>query len=138
VVVRRAHKSVDGTIAEASRPIIAGNCSAGVGRTGTFCAVHSALQSFQEQLNRGVTAPAVNILRCVMAMRERRPGMVQTKEQYIFAYLAVLERTEQLLFASGLLGADDGAAGAAAGAEEGEVDGGGADEQFDAAEILEE
>lgn len=30
----------------------------------------------------------------VREMREARLGMVQTKEQYVFAYLAVLEQTE--------------------------------------------
>jgi len=61
-------------------------------------------------------------------MRERRPGMVQTKEQYIFAYLAVLERTEQWLFANGLLGGGDEAAAVGEAQPE---------EQFDAAEPAE-
>jgi len=30
-------------------------------------------------------------------MREQRPGMVQTKEQYMFCYLTLLEECERLL-----------------------------------------
>jgi len=78
------------------------HCSAGVGRTGTFCAVHGALERFKADLNRGVK-PLVNILESVRHMRESRLGMVQTKEQFVFAFLAVLEQTELWLFERGML-----------------------------------
>jgi protein tyrosine phosphatase len=142
VVVRRAMRDASGQVAQASRPTVQGNCSAGVGRTGTFCAVHSALENFQAQLNDGITAPAINILQCVMAMRARRPGMVQTKEQYIFAYLAVLEQTEQWLFERGLLTPDANAAASATETDDAapvDADGTlGAEEVFDAAEPVPE
>jgi protein tyrosine phosphatase len=136
VVVRRALRdAASGEVTQASRATIQGNCSAGVGRTGTFCAVHSALENFQAQLNDGVTAPSINILQCVMAMRARRPGMVQTKEQYIFAYLAVLEQTEQWLFERGLLTPDASAAASAAADDAPVAED---EEQFDAAEPVPE
>ncbi|EFA82970.1 protein tyrosine phosphatase [Heterostelium album PN500] len=57
-------------------PIIV-HCSAGIGRSGTFCVVHSV----------------VNYIKL-----SQRPGMVQTKEQYRFCYSAIAEGTslEQL------------------------------------------
>jgi protein-tyrosine phosphatase len=138
VVVRRAMRdAASGEVTRASQATIQGNCSAGVGRTGTFCAVHSALENFQAQLNDGITAPSINILQCVMAMRARRPGMVQTKEQYIFAYLAVLEQTEQWLFERGLL-TPDAAAAAATTADDGAAAPVEDEEQFDAAEPVPE
>ena len=95
------------------------HCSAGVGRTGTFCAVHGALEWFKSQLDAGEMPARVNLIEAVKAMRARRPGMIQTKEQYVFAYLSVLEWTEQLLFDRGLLGDEEEAAGAYEGADEG-------------------
>lgn len=75
---------------------------AGVGRTGTFCTVHGTLERFANELNAG-NQPSINILTSVLAMRHARPGMVQTKEQYIFCYLAVLEQTELWLHERGML-----------------------------------
>jgi len=71
-------------------PIVA-HCSAGIGRAGTFLAVHSYLEHFEMQA--GVSVPHI-----INKMREYRMGMVQTKEQYLFIYNIiddVIPRKEQ-------------------------------------------
>lgn len=65
------------------------HCSAGIGRTGTFCAVHTALFQLIQQPGTLINVPAL-----VLALRRERPGMVQTKEQYVFCYMAILEEIE--------------------------------------------
>jgi len=71
--------------------------SAGIGRTGTFCTVHSTLKKLHLHLKeRPDEAPEFNVLQTVLRMREQRVGMVQTKEQYIFCYKALLEETQKL------------------------------------------
>jgi len=56
------------------------HCSAGVGRTGTYL----ALQHLTEQVKAG--AESIDILGTVLLLRELRPKMVQTQEQYSFIY----------------------------------------------------
>ena len=77
----------------------------------------------------------VNVLRAVAAMRERRPGMIQTKEQYVFAYLSVLEWTEQLLFDRGLLGEENGEENGENAVENEEL---GENDEYDEAEAYED
>ena len=72
------------------------HCSAGIGRTGTFCAVHITNQVINECVERERRLPPINIFKTVLDLREQRPGMVQTKEQYQFCYLAVLERLKEV------------------------------------------
>jgi len=62
------------------------HCSAGIGRTGTFCAVHSVLNNIN-----GSADPAHLIQNTVLQLRNGRPGMVQTKDQYKFCYRSILE-----------------------------------------------
>jgi len=63
-------------------PIVV-HCSAGVGRTGSFIAIHHSLTS----LSKGDTPPS--ILEIILQMRSERVGMVQTEKQYEFIYQAV-------------------------------------------------
>jgi len=72
------------------------HCSAGIGRTGTFCTVDSTLKKVMEQRKRQEPIN-FNILRTVQRLREERSGMVQNKEQYMFCYLAVLEEIADIL-----------------------------------------
>jgi len=51
------------------------HCSAGLGRTGTFAAIHSLITT------QGGSVPEV-----VRRLRESRPGSVQTLQQYLFIY----------------------------------------------------
>ncbi|KAL6069137.1 Proteintyrosine phosphatase [Balamuthia mandrillaris] len=77
-------------------PIVV-HCSAGIGRTGTFCTVHATLEELNLNLKNSPDAvPKFNVLQTVLRMREQRVGMVQTKEQYMFCYKALLEETQKL------------------------------------------
>jgi len=62
------------------------HCSAGIGRTGTFCTVHSVLNNIFSS-----TDPAHLIQNTVLHLRNGRPGMVQTKDQYKYCYRSILE-----------------------------------------------
>ncbi|MDP2439238.1 MAG: protein-tyrosine phosphatase family protein [archaeon] len=59
-------------------PIIV-QCSAGIGRTGTFIAIH---QSLERLAHHG----SCEIPQIVEALRKQRFGAVQTEEQYVFIY----------------------------------------------------
>jgi len=77
------------------RPPILLHCSAGIGRTGTFCALDCILDSVEYQKKQGIKDPTINVFSVVKALRDERAGMVQTKAQYkfIFDFLAwLLER----------------------------------------------
>ena len=61
---------------------------AGIGRSGTFCAVDIALRRLAAADLRDPKAVhnAINIKRIVTALRRQRPGMVQTYDQYLLGY----------------------------------------------------
>jgi len=62
-------------------PVI-GHCSAGIGRTGTLFACLIAL----DKLNGSTPFDSLNLMEIVHQMRKQRAGMIQTLEQYSFAY----------------------------------------------------
>jgi len=80
--------------------IIVHNCSAGIGRTGTFCTVHSLLRKIKYDLEKN---PDANMDICkllkqtVLILRKQRNGMVQTKDQFMFCYAALLGALEEEL-----------------------------------------
>jgi len=76
-------------------PIIV-HCSAGVGRSGAFIAIHQLLDQFNEF---GVL-PQLAVYNAVNLMRTQRDGMVQTKEQYSFIYKVIQDEIEYLERAS--------------------------------------
>jgi len=81
---------------EAGAPIIV-HCSAGIGRSGTFCTVHSIIEKLRfDMKNQPEKLPYINVVKTVLHMREQRPGMVQTQEQYVFCYLTLLEEIKRL------------------------------------------
>lgn len=79
-----------------SAPVIV-HCSAGIGRSGTFCTVHSTITKYRHDLSiKPDVSPTFDILHTVIYMRQQRPGMVQTKEQYMFCYLSIDEEASQV------------------------------------------
>ncbi|BFY99631.1 hypothetical protein BsWGS_02670 [Bradybaena similaris] len=68
---------------EDTAPILS-HCSAGIGRTGTFIALNCLLE-------QAAAENVVDVLRCAQLMRANRVNMIQTLEQYVFVYDAVLE-----------------------------------------------
>ncbi|XP_077999364.1 tyrosine-protein phosphatase non-receptor type 13-like isoform X2 [Glandiceps talaboti] len=71
-----------------SGPIVV-HCSAGIGRTGTVITIDLVLAMIERDLN-------FNIFEIVQGLRGQRQGMIQTKDQYIFCYKAILETLQSL------------------------------------------
>jgi len=70
------------------RPVVT-HCSAGIGRTGTFCAIDQILDNLNRQrlIEERITNPTISVFAVIQSLREQRPGMVQTKQQYAFCSL---------------------------------------------------
>ncbi|XP_028144768.1 tyrosine-protein phosphatase non-receptor type 61F isoform X1 [Diabrotica virgifera virgifera] len=68
------------------------HCSAGIGRSGTFCLVDSCLILIEKYgLN------SVDLKEILLEMRKYRMGLIQTAEQLRFSYQAIIEGTKQIL-----------------------------------------
>ncbi|XP_022104078.1 tyrosine-protein phosphatase non-receptor type 23-like isoform X2 [Acanthaster planci] len=78
-----------------STPIVV-HCNSGVGRTGTFCLIYSAVREMM--CGGGI----IDIPRKVKTLRQQRRGMVAEKEQLKFTYTAVLCFAQQILSKRGL------------------------------------
>eukprot|EP00762_Andalucia_godoyi_P003365 ANDGO_06617.mRNA.1 Tyrosine-protein phosphatase Lar-like len=82
------------------------HCSAGVGRSGTFIAIHAVYAQFR--LHRAgperVMPFRFDVFNTLRYMRQCRIGMIQRSEQYEFVYQALLEASE----ADGIRFADGG------------------------------
>jgi len=83
-VVNRDHPSLPG------RPNVV-HCSAGIGRSGTFCLVDSALEKFgsTDTLSQQSILNQEEVLQMLVRMRTQRDGQVQTSEQLRFALEAI-------------------------------------------------
>ncbi|XP_073975443.1 tyrosine-protein phosphatase non-receptor type 2-like isoform X2 [Rhodnius prolixus] len=73
-----------GTLEEGGPPIV--HCSAGIGRSGTFCLVDSCLVLMKKYGNN-----SVKVKELLMEMRQYRMGLIQTPDQLRFSYLAIIE-----------------------------------------------
>lgn len=60
------------------------HCSAGIGRSGTFCALDYCIDELRVK-------GRVNVQQTVRQLRLQRAFAIQTDEQYIFTYQTVLE-----------------------------------------------
>lgn len=87
-------------IRDSSRPFVV-HCSAGIGRTGTFCASDISLQRLKSWKKRPVSEDDVcdvmNLAPLVHDLRLMRSGLVQTLEQYSFCYNTVLDELSALV-----------------------------------------
>ena len=64
-------------------PIIA-HCSAGIGRSGTFCSIHSLIRQYR-------ATGMVSVQGTVRKLRRQRAFAIQAPEQYTFIYQSILE-----------------------------------------------
>lgn len=80
-----------------SGPLIV-HCSAGLGRSGTFIAVHSILKHVAATLKANPSETlkfSLNLPQTILHFRKDRPGLVQNSSQYLFCWLAIRDGLKQ-------------------------------------------
>jgi len=77
-------------------PPICVHCSAGIGRSGTFCAIHMLYHFMRKHFLTNYTTPPINVVNTILQLRKQRPGMVQTKEQFVFVYQVIYEQYKKM------------------------------------------
>jgi len=86
---------VDNAIAEKGG-LICIHCSAGIGRSGTFCTIHMNVHILRDHLEKCKILPPISVVATVLDLRKQRHGMVQTKEQFLFCYQIIVEEYNRL------------------------------------------
>lgn len=84
--------NIDDADPPGQRPVLV-HCSAGCGRTGTFCTVDSVLDTLkQRRQQQNQPDDAVDIIaKTVEDFRKQRPSMIQNLSQFVLCYESVLE-----------------------------------------------
>ncbi|KAI0223498.1 Tyrosine-protein phosphatase non-receptor type 1 [Lamellibrachia satsuma] len=77
--------------ADVGPPVI--HCSAGIGRSGTFCLVDTCLLLIE----RNQDTSCVNVYELLMGMRKYRMGLIQMPNQLRFSYLAIIEGAKSVV-----------------------------------------
>ncbi|XP_069692537.1 tyrosine-protein phosphatase non-receptor type 2-like isoform X2 [Periplaneta americana] len=77
------------------------HCSAGIGRSGTFCLVDSCLVLIEES-----GLESVNVREVLLEMRRYRMGLIQTPDQLRFSYWAIIEGSNKYINGSNILRSD--------------------------------
>ncbi|XP_064640321.1 tyrosine-protein phosphatase non-receptor type 2-like [Lineus longissimus] len=72
------------------------HCSAGIGRSGTFCLVDTCLVLIEQR--RDMTD--LDLRAILLDMRKYRMGLIQTADQFRFSYIAVIEGGKRILNSS--------------------------------------
>jgi protein tyrosine phosphatase len=65
-------------------PPICVHCTAGIGRTGTFCAIDISLKRLKDSRK-------VDIFETIRRIRTQRAQSVETAKQYVYCHLALIE-----------------------------------------------
>jgi len=86
---------VDNAIADKGG-LICIHCSAGIGRSGTFCTIHMNVHILRDKLEKDKILPPISVVNTVLELRKQRHGMVQTKEQFLFCYQIIVEEYNRL------------------------------------------
>lgn len=84
--------NIDDAEPPGQRPVLV-HCSAGCGRTGTFCTVDSVLDTLKQQLQQQKKSDdSVDLIsKTVEDFRKQRPSMIQNLSQFVLCYESVLE-----------------------------------------------
>ncbi|KFV86044.1 Tyrosine-protein phosphatase non-receptor type 1, partial [Struthio camelus australis] len=75
-----------GSLSPEYGPVVV-HCSAGIGRSGTFCLVDTCLLLMDKRKDPS----SVDVKQVLLEMRKYRMGLIQTADQLRFSYLAVIE-----------------------------------------------
>lgn len=67
------------------------HCSAGIGRSGTFCLVDSCLVLVEKEGEN-----KINVTDLLLELRQSRMGLIQTADQLYFSYQAIIEGIRHL------------------------------------------
>ncbi|XP_022097661.1 tyrosine-protein phosphatase non-receptor type 2-like isoform X2 [Acanthaster planci] len=92
------HVRQTGSLAEDVGPPVI-HCSAGIGRSGTFCLVDTCLVLIEKAGH----LDGVSVEEILLDMRRCRMGLIQTHDQLRFSYLAILAGARAILDGRGLV-----------------------------------
>jgi len=93
-IVRLVEEERDADPSSLRKPVLV-HCSAGLGRTGAFIAVHQNIMQMHRAFDSGMVKEAknfdLNLYQSVLEMRGCRSGMIQQPAQYLLCYKVIAE-----------------------------------------------